>query len=137
MKIDTELRGSNSPGAYLGALTGNPGDRGGGGGAAPAAGASHVISRIEYDSPAEHSGLSVQDDILAIDGVPLGSRSLDDILKTVKAGDKIKLLVARPDRIKEVEVVLGSKMQRTFKIQPAENLTPLQSALLKDWVSNE
>ena len=79
----------------------------------------------------------MQDDILAIDGVPLGSRSLDDILKTVKAGDKIKLLVARPDRIKEVEVVLGSKMQRTFKIQPAENLTPLQSALLKDWVSNE
>jgi predicted metalloprotease with PDZ domain len=138
LKIDTELRGE--PGAYLGAFTANPGGSGGGGGAggrgAPPAAASHVISRVEYDSPAERGGLSAQDEIVAIDGIPLGVRSLDDVLKTMQPGDKIKILIARQDRLKELEVGLGSKMQRTFKIQPAENLTAEQSALLKNWINN-
>lgn len=130
LKIDSELRGE--PGAYLGAFTANAGGRGG---AATPAGASRVISRIEYDSPAERGGLSAQDEIVAIDGVPLGARSLDDILKTLKPGDKVKILVARQERLKELEVVLGSRMQRTFKIQPVENLTSEQAVLLKNWIN--
>jgi predicted metalloprotease with PDZ domain len=140
LKIDTELRAQ--PGAYLGA------DFAGGGGRAAAPGATgrgrgaagapatHVISRVEYDSPAAKAGLSAQDEILGIDGSPLGTRSVDEIIRSRKPGDKIKLLIAHHDGVREVEVVLGSKMQRTFRIQPIDNPTPLQVAILKDVLKN-
>jgi predicted metalloprotease with PDZ domain len=66
IRNETELRAQ--PGPYLGADFPGAGGRGGGRGGATAAG-SHVISRVEYDSPAEHAGLSAQDEVLAIDGV--------------------------------------------------------------------
>lgn len=140
LQIDTELRAQ--PGAYLGAFFGGaggmapaPGAGGRGRGAAVGPG-SHVISRIEYDSPAGHAGLSAQDEILGFDGSPLGNRSVDEILRTRKPGDRIKMLVGHHGQIEEVEVVLGSKMQRTFKIQSVDNPTPLQSRILKDWLKN-
>jgi predicted metalloprotease with PDZ domain len=145
LKIDTELRAQ--PGAYLGADFGGGGRGGVGGGTAPAPGAtagngasaastSHLISRIEYGSPAAKAGLSAQDEILGIDGTPLGTRSVDELLKARKPGDKIKLLIGHHGDIREVEAVLGSKMQRTFKIEPVDNPTPLQSAILKDVLKN-
>ena len=139
LKIDTELRAQ--PGAYLGADFGGGGGRAAapgatGRGGAAAANTSHVISRIEYDSPAAKAGLSAQDEILGIDGTPLGTRSVDELLRSRKPGEKIKLLIGHHNDIREVEVVLGSKMQRTFKIEPVDNPTPLQAAILKDVVKN-
>jgi predicted metalloprotease with PDZ domain len=139
LKIDTELRAQ--PGAYLGADFGAGGGRAAapgatGRGGAVAASTSHVISRIEYDSPAARAGLSALDEILAIDGTPLGTRSVDELLRSRKPGDKINLLIGHHDGIREVEVVLASKMQRTFKIEPLANPTPLQSAILKDLIRN-
>lgn len=127
LNIDTELR-SQTAGTYLGAVTGN-GGRGGRGGAPVN---SNVISRVEYDSPAERSGLSAQDEILAIDGAALGNRNPDEVLKTRKPGDRIKVLIARGGRIRELEVVLGAKMQRSFKIQPVDHPTELQSSILNN-----
>ena len=125
LKIDTELRGQ--PAAYLGAVIGS-GGRGGRGSSAP--NEAQVISRIDFDSPASHAGLSVQDEILAIDGVRVVN--VNDALHGRKPGDRIRILVARDNRTGEIEVVLGTKMERSFKIERAENPTPLQSSILKD-----
>jgi predicted metalloprotease with PDZ domain len=119
LKLDTELRAR--PEAYLGADMANNGT---------------TISRIEVDSPARASGLSAQDQIIAVDGSPLGNRRLDDILKTKKPGDTMKLLVSRSNEIQEINVVLEAKMERSFKIMPVDNPTPLQAAILKDWLKN-
>jgi len=119
LKLDTELRAR--PGAYLGADMANNGN---------------VISRVELDSPARAGGLSAQDQILGVDGSPIGNRKLDDILKTKKAGDSMKLLLARGNRIEEITVVLGTKMERSFKLTPVDNPTPLEAAILKDWLKN-
>jgi predicted metalloprotease with PDZ domain len=130
LKIDAELRAK--PGvAYLGAQL-EGGGRGGRGPVVPSG--KLVVARVEYDSPASRAGLSAQDEILAIDGETPGSRSLDELLKTRSSGDHIKILIARDGRIKEIEAVLGPKMERSFKIQPMENPTPLQAAILKDWL---
>ena len=61
LKIDTELR-AQPGGPYLGAVFGNAGGRGAGGGGPAAPANNHVISRIEYDSPAARAGLSAQDE---------------------------------------------------------------------------
>ena len=96
LKIDTELRAQR--GAYLGAVVGNPG-RGGRGAATNGA---QVISRIDYDSPAGRSGLSVGDEILAIDGARVAN--LNDSLRDRKQGERIKMLVVRDRRVREIEV---------------------------------
>ena len=127
LNIDTELRGQ--PAAYLGAVIGNGGR--GGRGAAASPNSAQIISRIDYDSPAGHAGLSVQDEILAIDGVRVGNNVAESIRRR-KPGDRIRILVARDNRTREIEVVLGTRMERSFKIQPMKNPTPLQSAILKD-----
>jgi predicted metalloprotease with PDZ domain len=142
LKIDTELRGQ--PGPYLGADFGRGDGRGGAGGGRGAAGRgggaaggnSGVISRIEYDSPAAKAGLSAQDEILGIDGAPLGGRSVDEMLRSRKSGDRIRLLIGHHGEIREVEVVLGSRLQRTFKVDPVDNPTTLQTAILKDMLNN-
>jgi predicted metalloprotease with PDZ domain len=119
LKVDTELRAR--PGAYLGA---------------DIAGNGNVISRVELDSPARAAGLSAQDQILGIDGSPLGNRKIDDILKTKQPGEAMMILVARGNRFEEIRVALGTKMERSFKLTPVENPGPLEAAILKDWLKN-
>ena len=127
LHIDTELR--PKAGAYLGAVI----DTGGRGAPPPNR---RVISRVDYNSPAEHAGLSPRDEILAIDNVLLGSHTIDEMLKNRKPGERIKILAARDSRTLEVEVVLGSKMERSFKIERAANPTALQSEILRDWLKD-
>jgi predicted metalloprotease with PDZ domain len=133
LKIDAELRAKSGV-VYLGAVVEGAG-RGGRGPVAPAG--KLIIARVEYDSPASRAGLSAQDEILAVDGETPGSRSLDDLLKAKIPGDHIKILIARDGRVKEIEVVLGLKMERSFKIQPVESPTALQAAILKDWLKKD
>ncbi|HML15385.1 MAG TPA: PDZ domain-containing protein [Bryobacteraceae bacterium] len=125
LKIDTELRAQ--PAAYLGAVAGSSGRGGRGAQAAP--NAAQVISHIDYDSPAARAGLSVQDEILSIDGVRVAN--MNDALRAYKPGDRIRVLVVRDRHIREIEVVLGSRMERSFKIEPVDKPNSLQSVILQ------
>jgi len=109
------------PGAFLGTTTQ---ERGG----------DVVITGIEWDSPAWRIGLSAQDVILAIDGVKATSQQLVEALKSKKAGEKVKILVSHRDLTREIEVVLGMKKERTFQMTPIANPSPLQAAILSDWL---
>ncbi|HLJ46757.1 MAG TPA: PDZ domain-containing protein [Bryobacteraceae bacterium] len=126
LKIDTELQAQ--PGTYLGATVGSQG-RGGPGGAAPPNGL-QAISHIDYDSPASRGGLSVGDEILAVDGIRVSSVS--EALGARKSGERIRILFSRDQHMREVDIVLGSKMERSFKIEPFEKPTPAQEAIIKD-----
>lgn len=93
-----------------------------------------VISSVEWDSPASHAGLSARDEILALDGIRATSRTMDEILNSRKPGDKVRVLLSSRNMIREFEVVLGKKMERSFHIKPLTNPNQLQSAILKDWL---
>ncbi len=93
-----------------------------------------VITSIEWDSPAQHGGLSARDEILAVDSIRVTSKTMDQILNLKKPGDKIRILLSRRNSICEVEITLGTKVIRSFRIQPSSNLTPLQLAILEDWL---
>ena len=107
------------PGAYLGADVGN----------------NQTVTRIEWGSPAQENGLSAQDQILAIDGVSVAVRRLDDFLKTQQAGDTLSLLIVRNSMVRELRVTLGQKAERTFKASPIENASALETAILKGWLN--
>jgi len=56
------------------------------------------------------------------------------ILKGKKPGDKVAVLVSRRGKIRELEVILGKKPERSFAIMPVADPTPMQAAILKDWL---
>ena len=93
-----------------------------------------VISSVEHDSPAALAGLSAEDEILALDGKRVDQRSLSGALGGLKPGDKIKVLYSRRGGVRETEVVLGTKTERSFKITPLAGPTARQKALLDGWL---
>jgi predicted metalloprotease with PDZ domain len=93
-----------------------------------------MITSVEWDSPAQHGGLSARDEILGIDGIRVTSQTMDRILRLKKPGDKIRILFSRRNSICKAEVTLGSKTVQSFRIKTSSNLTPLQSAILEDWL---
>jgi predicted metalloprotease with PDZ domain len=91
-----------------------------------------MILNVEMDSPALQAGLSVQDEIIALDGIRVTSRTMSEMLNSRKAGDKVRVLISRRNAIRDVEIVLGKKTERSFRIKPLANPNPLQAAILKD-----
>jgi predicted metalloprotease with PDZ domain len=96
-----------------------------------------VISGVEWDSPAQRAGLMAQDQILALDGTRVNAKSLEETLKPKKAADKIRVLLSRRGSVREIDVVLGQKIERSFKIKPAGSPNSLQTAILEDWLKQQ
>jgi predicted metalloprotease with PDZ domain len=122
--LDIDVQPRELAGAFLGAATrdqeGKP-----------------VVASVEWDSPAERAGLSAEDEIIALDGVRMTSKTMDDLLNQKKPGDKVKVLISRRSTIREFEVVLGKKNERSFALKPVANPTPLQAAILEDWLKGQ
>ncbi len=95
---------------------------------------SAVISAVEPDSPAALAGLTVQDEILAIDAARVTQHSLTGTINSRKPGDKLKVLFARRGAVRETEAILGQKMKPSFRISPITDPTTGQKALLDGWL---
>jgi predicted metalloprotease with PDZ domain len=93
-----------------------------------------VVTTVELDSPASLAGLSAQDEILAIDGTRAAQRSFSATLNAHKPGDKVNVLYARRGGVRETELALGTKTERSFKIAPRTDATAGQKALLDNWL---
>jgi predicted metalloprotease with PDZ domain len=93
-----------------------------------------VISSVEWASPASQAGLSAQDEVIALDGVRVNSRTFPELLNSKKPGDKVRVLISRRNTVREVEVVLDKKIERSFQIKPLSNPNLLQSSILNDWL---
>jgi predicted metalloprotease with PDZ domain len=59
---------------------------------------------------------------------------MSELFKEKMPGDKAKVLVSRRGAVRELEVVLGMKPERSFAITLIPNPTPLQAAILKEWL---
>jgi predicted metalloprotease with PDZ domain len=93
-----------------------------------------VVTTVEVDSPASLAGLSAQDELLAVDGTRVAQRSFSGTLSAHKTGDKVEVLYARRGGVRETELVLGTKTERSFKITPRTDATKEQKALLNAWL---
>jgi len=56
------------------------------------------------------------------------------MLDSKKTGDKLRILISRHNQVREIEVTLGKKRERSFEISLMPNPTPLQSKILEDWL---
>jgi predicted metalloprotease with PDZ domain len=86
--------------------------------------------QVSYDVYAFRQ--SVADSFL--DGTRATSSALDRMLDSKKTGDKLRILILRRNQVREIEVTLGKKRERSFEISLMPNPTPLQSKILEDWL---
>jgi len=93
-----------------------------------------VITAVDGASPAMQARLAAGDEIKSLDGSAMETAALVAAIAAKKPGDKIKLVVTRAGKDLEVEIPLGHKLQRSFKIIPMASPNALQTAILQDWM---
>ena len=93
-----------------------------------------VISRIPSDTPAAAAGLSVDDEIIAIDGHRVHSENLKRIAGLLGAGTEVDLLVARQGLIINLPLTLGEEPIQNWKLKIKKDITEVQKAHLDRWL---
>jgi peroxiredoxin len=91
--------GGEAPWLGIGIDTGNAGVR---------------VTDVIDETPAADAGLIADDEILAVDGVPVGTRpdALVATIRRYRVGDRIELLVAREGKRLRTSAVLGAQLSR-------------------------
>jgi len=93
-----------------------------------------VVSQVRRHTPAYDSGINVDDEILAIDDLRVRADGLTARMEQYRAGETVRVLVARRDRLMIVPVTLGAEPGRPWRLQVKPDATTEQQARLTAWL---
>ena len=93
-----------------------------------------VVSKAPRGTPAFDSGLSVDDEILAIDGFRVRADQLGARLENYEPGAPVSLLVARREKLLRIELSLGEEPARVWQLEVRPSPAEVQKAHLRDWL---
>jgi predicted metalloprotease with PDZ domain len=99
-----------------------------------------VIEFVAAESPAALGGIDVKDVLLAIDGIKVDAKSLDERLKDYQAEDTIQVTVFHNDELKTLAVTLAQPQANRYELAFKDNLSQSQQQNLRGWLgtmSNE
>jgi len=97
------------------------------------AGGKLTVAAVEEGSSAALAGLAAGDEIKTPAGTAVTAQAFTAALAAQKPGDAVRLLVSHAGRESEVGLILGHRLERSFKIHPLAAPDALQAAVLKDW----
>ncbi len=92
------------------------------------------ITSVPRGTPAYDAGLSPGDELVAIGGFRVPPRGLDERLEAFRPGQKSTLLVARRERLLELDVTFGDEPEETWELEVAPDATDAQRAHLAAWL---
>lgn len=95
------------------------------------------VRSIPANTPAYEQGLNSGDQILAIDGYRASLSFLEKYIGERKPGDRVRLTVFRFDKMRDIELTLGSNTRADYSFVPVENPTSLQRRLYQDYLRAE
>ncbi|MGX5688823.1 M61 family metallopeptidase [Arcticibacter tournemirensis] len=100
-----------------------------------------IVSSVTRGGSAWIGGLSVNDEIIAVDGYrvngttdALRTTDLDKIIASGKVGDKISVIISRDGLLKTIELTLTPDTNGKFRIEADKNATAEQLAVRKKWL---
>jgi predicted metalloprotease with PDZ domain len=93
-----------------------------------------LITRITRGGPAEHSGLSVDDEIIAVNDFRVRPEKYEKHLENHAPGERVSVLVARRDRLTRFETILAEPPKK-WRLELREDMTPIQKEHLERWLS--
>jgi predicted metalloprotease with PDZ domain len=81
-----------------------------------------VVTKVPRDTPAAHAGISVDDEIIAIDDFRVRPDHLSKRLECYRPGDKVSVMLARRELLMRVNVTLAEEPKRgTLEYRPDAN----------------
>jgi len=92
------------------------------------------VTQVKRDTPAWKAGLNVDDEILAIDDFRVRADRLEQRLEQYSPGQRVSLLVARRERILDLNLTLGAEPMRLWRIEMDPIATPIQAERLNAWL---
>lgn len=94
-----------------------------------------VVAEVRRGTPAFDAGLSVDDELLALDEYRIPPDRFPERLKAYRPGDRVTLLVARRERLVQVEAQLGRDPGEGWRLQVDPEATEEQRKRLAAWLA--
>jgi predicted metalloprotease with PDZ domain len=95
------------------------------------------VTSIPSDTPAAAAGLSVDDEIIAIDRHRVDASGLKRLAGLMGAGATVDLLVSRQGLLTTLQVTLGEEPTETWKLKIKKDSTEEQKARVNKWLGFE
>ena len=76
-----------------------------------------VVQKVVRETPALRAGLNVGDELIGLDGFRVPPEGWEERLKQYQPGDAARLLVARRERLLELDVVFGEEPPDRWKLE--------------------
>jgi len=73
-----------------------------------------IITGITAGSAAEEYGLSVNDEIIAVNGFRVDQTEFDNYVKTLNTGDEFEVLISRDNILKTYKIKMGGRASKKF-----------------------
>ena len=119
--LEMEIKHTNADKAYLGANLIEENGR-------------LNVRSVPAGTPAYEQGLNARDQIVAVDGFRANQTFLQNYISERKPNDKIKLSVFRFDRLREMEISLGSDTRKDHDLIPSASASEPQKQLLDKYL---
>jgi predicted metalloprotease with PDZ domain len=96
-----------------------------------------VIAQVAPDSPADHAGISVNDEILAVNGTQADCSTLEGLLK-LHVHDPMNLELSRTKRVVTVEVKPGKEeFFPVYSVSKKDNASEAERVFFEKWTGQE
>lgn len=94
-----------------------------------------IVRTIPSGTPAYEQGLNTGDQIVAVDGYRASLSSMQSYLADKKPGDTVKLSIFRFDKLREIDLKLGSDTRREYDLVPISEPTAEQKILIEQYLN--
>jgi predicted metalloprotease with PDZ domain len=100
------------------------------------AGAHLSVASVTEGSPAWKAGLSVKDDLVALDGARIVPEDWEKRVDELEPGDRVRLTLFRNGFLRELPLVVGARENAAWVIRRVEHPTEAQRRVYESWLWN-
>jgi predicted metalloprotease with PDZ domain len=95
------------------------------------------VTDVPRDAPAWGSGLTADDELIALDDFRLEDGDLDPTLQRYRPGDTVGVLVSRLGELRRYRLKLGRAPGERWSLSVRPDATPEQRARLAAWLGGQ
>jgi predicted metalloprotease with PDZ domain len=92
------------------------------------------VWNVVAGSPAENAGISVGDELLALNGYRTRSADFSDRISEMKEGGDVVIALFRNDKLREVHGKVGSVPVPAYSASKVKNPSPEQKSIYESWL---
>lgn len=93
-----------------------------------------AVTAVLEDSPADRAGLSVRDELLALDGAKIDPDGWEKRIEERGPGARVTLALFRRGRLQELELEIGRRPNVTYAIRKRKAATAAQKRTYESWL---